>query len=80
MTLDTATRPNTPLLTAQATDADTLFFSNIKYSLVGDETAARFFRIDPSSGVVSLKADVATEQDAVYRLVALRAGKIYNVR
>lgn len=59
--------PGTALLTAQATDADTQFFRTIRYSLVGDETALRFFQINPTSGVVSLRSDITAEQDSVYR-------------
>ena len=56
-----------PVLTAQATDADTRFFNNIRYTLVGDEAALRFFAINPTSGLVTLTADISSQQDSVYR-------------
>ena len=54
-------------MTAQATDADTRFFNNIRYTLVGDEAAFRFFAINPTSGLVTLTADISSQQDSVYR-------------
>ena len=63
----TSSPPGTQLMTMQATDADTLFFNSIAYRLVGDSTAQRFFEVDPSSGVVSLKSVITSEKDTVYR-------------
>jgi len=58
---------NSPVVTVTATDADTLYYGNIKYSLVGDSTALNFFKINSGTGVVSLSADITAQEDAVYR-------------
>lgn len=63
----TSTSVGTSLMTVEATDADTPYFNKITYTLLGDSQALRFFNVNPNTGVVTLKADISGEQDAIYR-------------
>jgi len=57
------------VLTVRAIDADS-FYGVVKYAIVGDETASRFFSVDENTGVVRIKSDLAGETDAIYRYAA----------
>ncbi|XP_062582056.1 cadherin EGF LAG seven-pass G-type receptor 1-like, partial [Saccostrea cucullata] len=59
--------------TVTATDADTVSpLNDIRYSLVGDGTATVYFRVDSSTGLVTLRQTVQADSASLYRL-ALRA-------
>ena len=38
----------------------------VTYSLIGDETAMRFFYVDPNSGICSLKMSIQDHADSKY--------------
>ena len=60
----------TSIFTATATDADESPYNVISYELVGDGDATVFFRIDPSTGVVSLRQRISEETTTIYRVIS----------
>ena len=57
---------NDPVVDINATDTD--IFQVIKYTLVADEEAKQYFRVDPDTGVITQIGDLRNTQSTVFNV------------
>ena len=43
-------------------------FRNVSYDLIGDDAAASYFRVDPTSGAISITNNLATDPTREFKL------------
>ncbi|KAL5018733.1 hypothetical protein ScPMuIL_004455 [Solemya velum] len=66
-----------PILTVQAIDGDTEQFNVITYSIASDDDESSYFKINPSTGAVTLARSIANDFRSEYKIIIMAADDGY---